>query len=166
MNTHKGFDDTIRAQLLPDESSLSVAELRIPKRLTSAASFFSIVIFVRLFDEVRNRYRMQETRRQFSAIEIPIARRMVVCVTERRILIWKQSTWFSRRSYLGSVESQRIRATQLIRSSHVNWNVITLQIHDGPQIRLLVDQPSAQQFARTLKANSHDQRVDPEVTPA
>jgi hypothetical protein len=88
-----------------------------------------------------------------------------VCVTERRILIWKRSSWHSTRRYLGSVESQRIRAVQLERSTHVNWNVITLQIQDGPRIRLLIDEQSSQQFARTLNANTKDQNADPEITP-
>jgi hypothetical protein len=164
MNTHKGIEGELHVQLLPGENSLSVAELRVPKRLTMATSFFSIVIFVRLFDEVRNRFKLLETRRQFAAILIPIARRMMVCVTEQRILIWKQSSWHSATSYLGSVESERIRATQLVRSTHLNWNVITLQKQDGPQIRLLIDQQSAQQFARALNAKTVDQVIDPDVT--
>jgi hypothetical protein len=164
VNDHKGFDGDLRAQLLPGENSLSVADLRVPKRFTSATSFFSVVIFVRLFDELRNRFKMQEVRRQLNAIQVPIARRMVVCVTEQRILIWKQSTWHSKRSYLGSVEGRRIRAAQLERSTHVKWNVITLQILDGRQIRLLIDQPSAQQFARALNGNADDQKFDPEIT--
>jgi hypothetical protein len=164
MNTRKGFEGELRAQLSPGESPLSVADLRVPKRITTATSFFSVVVFIRLFDEVRNRFKMKETRRQLSANQIPIARRMMVCVTERRILIWNHSTWHSARRYLGSVESQRIRATELQRSTHVNWNVITLQIQDGPRIRLLIDQQSAQQFAGTLNADTIEQKVDPEST--
>jgi hypothetical protein len=165
MNDYKGFDGDLRARLLPGESSLSTAELRVPKRFTSVVSFFPIGTLVRVFDEIRNRFRMQELRRQLSVIQVPIARRIVVSVTERRILIWKQSTWHSKRTYLGSVDLQRIRAAQLERSTHVDWNVITLQFLDG-QIRLLIDQPSAQQFARALNAKTNVENVDPDITPA
>ena len=165
MINQKRFEVYLRAQLLPGESSLSIAELRVPKRFTSATSFFPVVTIVRLVDEVRNRIKLQELRGKLSTIPVPVARRMVVCVTERRILIWKRSTWYSKGRFLGSVEGQRVRAAQLERSTHVNWNVITLQILDDLHIRLLIDQPTAQQFAKAVNANTDDQKIDSDITP-
>jgi hypothetical protein len=90
---------------------------------------------------------------------------MLVCITDQRILIWKHSPWHLPRKFLGSVERARVRATQLERSSHVNWNVITIELDEGQQIRFLIDQSTAVHFAKTLDASSHEQNIDPEITP-
>ncbi len=157
MDSLRGFDDVIRAQLSLTESLLSVTELRVPKKRTAATSFFSVVVFVSLYDEVRNHFRLRATRGRFADVPFPISRHMSVCITEERLLVWRFRVCLPRR-FLGSIERERVRAMQLERSTHVNWSVITLEIDEDRQIRLLIDQPTAWNFAKTLNAG----RTDPE----
>src|ERR1700691_2197643 len=117
MNKSKGLDREIRTRLEPGESSRLVASLRIPKQFTSATSWIAIIVFVRLFDEIRNLFQMRTFRHQFEAIQLPIARKMTVCITERRILLWKQSTLRPRHSFLGSVDRSRVVSSQVAPST-------------------------------------------------
>src|SRR5580698_2251923 len=136
MEADKRFDSVIRTQLSVDESPLSIAELRVPKKFTKATSFFSIVILVRLFDESRNYFSIKKTQRQFTAVKFPIARRMLVCITEQRILIWKLSSWHPQLKFLGSSDSKGVRATELARTTHVNWHLITIELDGSRQIQI------------------------------
>ena len=89
---------------------------------------------------------------------------MLVCITEQRVLIWRISGLHLPLKLRGTIGDKRVQATQLARSTHVHWNVITLDIDRKQEIRLLIDQPSAIPFAKVLNARV-DEQMDPGVPP-
>jgi hypothetical protein len=150
VDASKGLDRDIRARLHSDEIPIVVASLRIPKQYTPGASWFGIIVFVRLFDEIRNIIKMRSFRRRFEEIQFSIARRTTVCVTDRRILLWKHSSSRSSNYFLGSVDRSRVASSHVAPSTHVKWKVITIQLREGPQIRFLIDTDSSGQLSDEL----------------
>jgi hypothetical protein len=153
VNISNGLDRDIRARLQSDESPLIVASLRIPKHFTAGTSWFAIIVFVRLFDEIHNFFKMRKLSRQFEEIQFPIARRTTVCVTERRILLWKHSAVRKSHGYLGSVDRTRVKASYVARSTHVKWKFITIDLVEGAKLRFLIDHQSAAPLSDQLNAN-------------
>ena len=106
-----------------------------------------------MFDEINNFVKMRSYRRQFALIQFPIARRTTICVSEHRILLWKQSALFATHRFLGSVDRSRVKTTELERSTHVKWKVITINLREGQKLRFLIDHESAGALANELTVN-------------
>jgi hypothetical protein len=139
----KRLEPDLRDRLQTGESQRAVARLRIPKQLTTATSWFAIIVFVQVFDYINNLIKMRELRRQFAEMQFPVAREMTACVTGRRILFWKHSSWRPSRHFLGSVDRNRIESSRIERSTHVKWKVLTIHLIDGSWVRFLVNHESA-----------------------
>ncbi len=152
--TSNGLDRAICAQLQTGESPLLVASWRIPKQFTTATSWLGIIAIVRLFDEFNNLFKMRKFRRQFQSIDFPIARRTKVCVTDRHILIWKESAFRLSPRFLGSVDLRRVKSSHVTPSTHVNWKVLTIQLKEGRQVRFLTAIESAVPLSDALNASA------------
>jgi hypothetical protein len=142
--------DAINSKLLLGESVLLTARLRVPKVGTQGVTFFTVAMFVRLFDEIRNTAKLRELKRQSLELNFPLDRSMIVCITDDRILLWKTSMFHRAIGYLGDVPRERVRSASPPHVSDGKWKFVRIQTVDGASIQLLVDGQSALAFSQML----------------
>ncbi len=142
--------DAIDSKLLPRESVLLTARLRVPKVATQGVTFFTVAMFVRLFDEIRNIAKLRELKRQSIELNFPLDRNMIVCITDHRILLWNLPMFHRAIRYLGDVPRQRIRSASLPYVSEGKWKFVKIQTVDGASIQLLVDGQTALALSQML----------------
>src|ERR1700677_5044568 len=140
----------MKSRLNPGENIILVSRIRLPKTYTNATSFFAVIIFVRLFDEIRNLLILKRVREQSQSLNFPLDRRMTVCVTERRILIWRVRRASSSLRFLGDVPRERIRSANNPYASHGSWKVVVIEIIEGHNIQLFIDANSSEAFSQLL----------------
>ena len=126
------------------------ARTRVQKSVTGGTSLFPVMTIVRLVDEVRNVAIMKKVRRQSAELRIPLARRMVWCVTDERILILELLVSRRRVTFLGDLPRERIQWAKLPYVSEGQWRLIRMQLTDGVTAQLLIDGTSAEEFCRLL----------------
>jgi hypothetical protein len=144
--------EEIEHRLLLGETTLVLSSLRVAKSRTSGSTSLSIGIFVRIYDEFRNAWKLREIRARSLSMDFPLDRRMRSCVTEGRILLWRDLRFGRPMRYLGDVSRDRIRSAELPYASHGQWRIVKILMHDGGIFHLLIDSASATTFETVLNA--------------
>jgi hypothetical protein len=109
-----------------------------------------IIVFVRLFDEIRNLVILKRLRQQSRDLSFPLDRRMIVCVTGQRILLWRSRFRTRSLHYLGDVPRVRVRSVRDPYVSDGKWKLMTLETREGHSIQLYIDSGSSDALLRLL----------------
>jgi hypothetical protein len=141
---------TLRSRLTPDENILLVSRIRPPKIHTDATSFFAVIVFVRLFDEIRNLLILKRVREQSRDLNFPLDRKMTVRITEHRVLISKPGLGAGALTFLGDVPRARILRVHNPYVSSGKWKAVNLERQEGHSIQLFIDASSSEAPSRML----------------
>jgi hypothetical protein len=144
------LDATILSKLELGEVDILTTKVRVPAKHTQASTFFSIALLVIVFDTIRNLVLTKRLRVQSAALNFPLDRSMVVCVTETRLLSWKANHFGRPVRYLGDVPKSQILSAQLPYVSEGKWKYVRVHMRDGAWIQFLVEGNDALAFSQLL----------------
>jgi len=137
--------------LEPEEEVLAFTWARVPGSRTSGTTFASILALIVTFDFLRNRIAMRHLRKRSQQYGLPLERRMAMCATNQRLLVWGAAR--SRRRVgplLFALPRSRIISASLPFVGGARWRTIQLQTAEGALIRLQVRTSAAESLISAL----------------
>jgi hypothetical protein len=148
VSVNQRAETEMKSRVTPGESIILVSQCRLPKTYTNATSFFGVIALLRMFDEMRNLFILRRVREQSQSLSFPVERRMTVCVTEHRLLIWRVKRFSKSIHYLGDVPRARVRRAHKPYVSHGSWEIVVIETTEGHSIHLWIDAASSDAFER------------------
>ena len=133
------------------EVPLVLARARVPVggRYAMGVTFFSVGMILRIVDLVSCRRRIQRLRRQSQELGFPLDQRMLLAVTDRRLLMAKDVRGRPP-LILGKVPRTDIVNARLPYAGG-GWKLLELRLSGDRGVRLFIDRADAQDFVAALQ---------------
>ena len=136
------------------EEPMALARARVPVggRYATGVTFFSVGTILRIVDLLSRRRQLQRLRRQSQKVGFPLDQRMILAVTDRRLLIAKDVRG-RRPVILGEVPRADIVNARLPYLGD-GWKLLELMLTGDRGVRLFIDRADAQGLIATLSNKS------------
>ena len=151
MGSAPDLPNQVTALLAEEETVLVFTWARVQRFGTRYMTFVPIALVIEAVDRVRNRVAMQKLRERSAGLGLPLDRNMAMCVTNKRLLVWRASGRPRRiGSFMGEVPKSRITSARAPYSGGGAWRTVLLRTTDPVRIRFQVDGGSAERFVSVL----------------
>lgn len=141
------FPKEVQDALAEDEQPIAFTWARVPRRATRRGTFVSVHLVVGIVDMARSRADTKAIREQEG---FPADRRMALCVTSKRLLIWR-ATGHPRRlgPLLGHVPRTQVVKADLPFVGGGRWRTVTLT-GEKWRVSFQVERDAAEAFVQTF----------------
>lgn len=139
----------VRQELGDDETVLDVVPAIGPRRRESDSLGMGVLLVVPLLYAVERLRRRRASRRAAADSRFPWAPRMVVALTERRLLVWRADRDWHLGDFVGDVTRDRIVRADA-PTVGVGWRTVRIFLAEEPTVSLRVPSANADDFAEAL----------------
>lgn len=150
MSRDSVWEDAIRAVgLPPDEPLLALVPALTPGGSNGGLAPAELTPLIMLAERIASRRR---TRAAARASAFPLAPRMVIGLTGRRLLIWSTRSRWQAGTYLGEVSRDRI-VLSTSPTVGTGWRTVLIYLANEPTVTIKVPAVTADSFAATLSGH-------------
>jgi hypothetical protein len=145
------WKDAVRALgLAPGEDLLTMTPAVAPGRTGGGMSMSGLVVVKLAADRIAWQRRTEAAARSSG---FPLAPRMIIGVTDRRLLVWSAGSRWRVRKYLGEVSRDQItRGTA--PTVGAGWRSVLIDLATGPTVTIRVPARTADRLAASLSGQS------------
>lgn len=150
-----GWDNGIWSSLLADQLGPNEsAELVLPAIAPNPdpGSAFGLAVAMPVLWVTRRVSRQRRDRRVLAMSGFPLAHRMLLAVTNDRLLVWSASRQWKPMSFLGAVSRERIERGEAPTVGE-GWRSVRIDLHDAGTVIIKVAAKHADPLAALLSSH-------------